>query len=83
MLSSQEGEEPVEGVGKQGFMGIHIRKGKEPTRHREQHVERSRSTEDCNTVSFSKNMGRLWDMCWDEGIEGKAWDAFLKKCLSL
>lgn len=56
MLSSQEGEEHVEGAGKQGLVGIGVGKGKGPTRHREQHMERHRGTEGCSSVGFSKNM---------------------------
>lgn len=64
MLSSQEWEEPGEGAGKQGLVGIGVGKGQGPTRHREQHMERCRGTEDRNSVGFSPQFnGLLWGMC--------------------
>lgn len=47
----------MERAGKQGLVGIGIGKGKRPTRHREQHIERHRCTKGYNFVDFSKNMG--------------------------
>lgn len=35
-------------------------------------MERRRDPEGHNAVGFSKNLGCLWGICWEEGMEGKA-----------
>lgn len=57
----------MEEAGRQVFMGTHLGKGKELSRHRKQCVAKCRGAEYRSTVAFSKNMGCLFMGIWPEG----------------